>query len=1097
MEYREGLAAIVVIMMASMALSLSTTTVTASPGVSDFSPSTVRENAAVVLTITVTNDYGENIENIMIRDENGAFMGPIGGENVAENWDNVADNLIKAGNELGEVAENIRQAAVNIEAAGDALITAASELVTAGDVLLDAKAAGADNIGDAGTVLKNYAPQYMTTAGQQLKADPLSLENVWDNLASFVSWADKASENLLLTGATQTLINAGENLDNGIDNIENARDNLVGGCLRQAALRLENAGLWFIQAGAALGDCPDNEAGKLDIRTAGDKLENKVAPKLRQAAENLKRAADNLDNAGYRLSLIESNYLENARNIMAASSRSGPGNVLENNLLTDGFLENIENAAGALEAGVAENILRAGDNLADAAAKQTVWLGPALASNIIGMHGESIQTTVRYWIGVAGDNMKDNTNMSLTTTASALDNAATRLVAAGNKLKETENLLSPAIGWGVETYTSNGMLLTALNTDNHIPDGGQKTFTFLWTAPDLADVEEVYTFKIWLMDNDNNSLTDGGIIKALTVDGEPPSLTVVVSQENAWENNVVGSVYDNGNVTITVIASESLKSIGKVWVENNDIASSNENVLPEISMSTTDNVIFTGTFTVQDTWSDNENLRVRVVAPSATDLFDLENTDDVIDNFVFDNRKPFLEDNGLTVLEALPTDNQPGTSNVYYKDNVAKWTIDGRAEDTIPSADNVKWVRVYVNGELAGSLPDDNFTKTLTLSQGLNSVVVRVVDRVGNEIENRIDNVFIDNVKPTVTLTQLANVTSKSELVAADNYVHIDRTDNLLTIKATITDPGYPSTGFGVPYENLVVRLVKDDGSSITPLENLGAWDVSTGSFENTYKFENADNWYRLEIFAADNINDNTIENIRFRIDTVKPSATTVVTSFAAAGHGILDPVTMERVGTTTNEDNWVFKATTEPKATVKIWDDNTLLCSGTADVNGDFTISVTGVSEGTHVLYVQIIDQAGNESTRELLGTRIVDITKPTVTISEPTTGTSTSSSSIVVSGTITDTIADYDEFLLLQVDSTGAHVAKTIYLEPDGSFSTSVPLDEGTNVINVIAQDQAGNQTISSVTVKRTVTPWTMYAMIAAIVAIVIAAIAVLRRR
>ena len=146
-----------------------------------------------------------------------------------------------------------------------------------------------------------------------------------------------------------------------------------------------------------------------------------------------------------------------------------------------------------------------------------------------------------------------------------------------------------------------------------------------------------------------------------------------------------------------------------------------------------------------------------------------------------------------------------------------------------------------------------------------------------------------------------------------------------------------------------------------------------------------------------------------------------------------------------------------EPGSTVHIYVDTTETTVQSDETTGKFSTSIN-LAEGINKIYVKEVDMAGNESDKKLLASIKADWTPPTVTITEPTTGTTTDEVSITVSGKVTDTVAKYDE-LFVQLDATGAFVLKRIYLNPDGTFSTTVPLTEGTNIITVSAQDQAGN--------------------------------------
>jgi len=123
---------------------------------------------------------------------------------------------------------------------------------------------------------------------------------------------------------------------------------------------------------------------------------------------------------------------------------------------------------------------------------------------------------------------------------------------------------------------------------------------------------------------------------------------------------------------------------------------------------------------------------------------------------------------------------------------------------------------------------------------------------------------------------------------------------------------------------------------------------------------------------------------------------------------------------------------------------------------------------------------------------TLVSDAAEPSVSITAPEDKTTTSSITITVKGEVTDEPAETGVTVRLNAGET----SKEISLREDGTFSTTVPLSEGDTIISVSAADEASNSNSESVTVTRTVTPWSMYAAVAAVIAIILAAIAVLRR-
>jgi len=210
-------------------------------------------------------------------------------------------------------------------------------------------------------------------------------------------------------------------------------------------------------------------------------------------------------------------------------------------------------------------------------------------------------------------------------------------------------------------------------------------------------------------------------------------------------------------------------------------------------------------------------------------------------------------------------------------------------------------------------------------------------------------------------------------------------------------------------------------------------------------------------------------------------------TSLLQAAVTISDPATRATIPTTTKKDTWLIEGTAQkPRATIYIYRGSsdtipsTTTASTTAAAGGGYPFSlIVTLSEGTNAIYFKEVDNAGNSSGLILYGTYTVDKTAPVITISAPADLASTDVEQVTVSGTITDAVA-YDQLTVI-IDYSTANGQKQIYLNSNGSFSTSVPLVVGTNVVNVLARDSVnitaltGNQAVKTIAVTRTVSPTT----------------------
>jgi len=816
---------------------------------------------------------------------------------------------------------------------------------------------------------------------------------------------------------------------------------------------------------------------------------------LQTAGDKLRDAGDFLDNADNALGMAE-NYLTSASVLIATVT----------NLATAGAklrvaASYLENAGIALRDNIhraGENLRLAGENFENFAGEMGVALG--------GDEENAAATDLKQ----AADNLRTPGKRDITTAGNELISAASNLSSAGSKMKSAAADLQPTT-WTITTLT-DGVRFDAIG-DNVIAPGSTRTFVFLWTTPNITTKAD-YMISVLVSKEEPVYTTYenlGGF--TITIDGKKPTLIINVTQVGVTAVNVVGTALDSARATITITASETLLSFENVYVENS--GGTEENFRPPITMTTTDNLIYTGTFTVEN-WDDNV---VVVRVSKIKDLAGNENTAGMENTVTVDTKAPIFIDNGLAALRVGVRENvvQPGTGAIFRcVDNSASENLVIRVEDNkLGNAENARWVTsvtIDTTAAIRDPTIDNRWTKSITLSEGFNSIVkVTATDRVGNSKSDNIENIFIDTRTPTIAFTTVAGKTwdENSELIS----------DNTPEIKVTVTDPGYPTGGLGVAYkvgsglaENFLwVGLDNDDNiyntSPAAPygrLENKATWVVSTGIFENL--IDNAgkglkDGTYWIVVMASDNITHLGRENVvafrSFTIDTIKPVKDTDIVVSDKIG-GTLDSPKVYKTADRTIEGT---VTSGEVGGTIKFY------FNGAHQSTYDITTTATTWSKTITLpvgqvtkIEVTLTDKAGNESEKVLYGYAMPDATPPTVTITTPATGISTDATSIILEATVD--IDDWEEYseITVRIDATSltAPLTATNVLSETGELTRAIELVEGTNTISVSAQDVAGNwSTVKTVTVTRTVTPWATYAIIIVIVALILAAIAIFRKR
>jgi hypothetical protein len=238
-----------------------------------------------------------------------------------------------------------------------------------------------------------------------------------------------------------------------------------------------------------------------------------------------------------------------------------------------------------------------------------------------------------------------------------------------------------------------------------------------------------------------------------------------------------------------------------------------------------------------------------------------------------------------------------------------------------------------------------------------------------------------------------------------------------------------------------------------------------------------------------------------FGVDNFPPAAppSSNLTGSATVG-------TTAAVRVATKSSTLALGGTAENNATIKVYvttdgGANWTATSTTATATsvGNWSIAsfdLSGYAGQTIGLAVSATDSAGNESTKTLYGYLLYDSTAPSVTISSPTSSSTTDQSSVTITGTVA-----FDSWetasgitLTLQTGRGSVSVPITSSAAGSGTFTYDVTLNEGANTIIVRATDSLADVgDPSTIMVTRTVTSWATYAIVVVIIAPILAVIGV----
>ncbi|RTZ56756.1 peptidase S8 [Bacillus sp. SAJ1] len=157
--------------------------------------------------------------------------------------------------------------------------------------------------------------------------------------------------------------------------------------------------------------------------------------------------------------------------------------------------------------------------------------------------------------------------------------------------------------------------------------------------------------------------------------------------------------------------------------------------------------------------------------------------------------------------------------------------------------------------------------------------------------------------------------------------------------------------------------------------------------------------------------------------------------------------------GSFTNEGTVTVEGTASPTTDVHVYNNGKEVATTKATADGKFSADVT-LSEGDNVLTAKASVASG--STEASAPVKVVyDKTKPTLSIDSPKNNDKTNRETVTVEGTVSDANLDF-----VKVNGEKASVT-------NGKYSKRILLETGENVINVVAQDKAGNKVTKKVTV------------------------------
>ncbi len=521
----------------------------------------------------------------------------------------------------------------------------------------------------------------------------------------------------------------------------------------------------------------------------------------------------------------------------------------------------------------------------------------------------------------------------ITNVTDNVGNAATTVVSGSETNDATPTLSGTADANSVVTIFDGGTQIAVVTADGT----GAWTFT-----PDTALGEGSHSFTVRATDPQGN-VSAISAPWSVVVDLTAPTVPTL----DTVNDNVPGGV--TGNLTSGQVTNDSTPTISGTGLAGSTIHVMNNGT--QIGTAVVDgsgNWTFTPTTPLGD---GSYSLRAY-----ATDAAGNASANSSVFAFTIDTAAP-----GVPVVTSVIDDVGPvtGTLTTGNSTNDARPTFNG-------TGDVGSTVHVIVDGNEIGTAVVNaqgiwTFTPGTDLPDGPHAITFNATDVAGNTGSTTTPfNLTVDTGVPSAPVISTAGDNAGSIQTPLTSGQSTDDTTPTLngtaTANATVTvyESGQP------------VGTVQADAT--------GAWSFTP----STPLASGSHTWTATVTDAAGNVSP-TSPDFTLIVDTAAPNAPVISQAIDDVG-SITGPLTS---GQTTDDTVPRLVGTSEPFATVKIYEGTTLVGTGTADGSGSWSILLTTtLTAGAHSFTAQATDAAGNTSVSSTSFSLTVDTTPPALPV-------------------------------------------------------------------------------------------------------------------
>lgn len=608
-----------------------------------------------------------------------------------------------------------------------------------------------------------------------------------------------------------------------------------------------------------------------------------------------------------------------------------------------------------------------------------------------------------------------STTPVITNVTDNVGNTATTVISGDPTNDATPTLSGTAEANSVVTIFDGGTQIAVVTADS----AGAWTFT-----PDTALGEGSHSFTVRATDplgNVSQVSNTWSVVVDLTAPTVPTLDTV--------NDNVPGGV--TGDLTSGQVTNDNTPTISGTGQTGSTIHIMNNGT--PIGLATVDgngNWSFTPSTPLVD---GSYALRAY-----ATDVAGNASANSSVFTFTVDTTGP-----AAPVLTSVIDDVGPvtGTLTTGSSTNDARPTINGTGEAGAT-------VHIIVDGNEVGTAVVNaqgnwTFTPGTDLSDGPHAITFNATDTAGNTGSTTAPfNLTVDTVAPSAPVISTAadNVGSIQTPLSSGQSTD-DTTPTLngtATANATVT-----------VYENgQPVGTAQADGS--------GAWSFTP----STPLVNGSHTWTATVTDAAGNISLPS-PGFTLIVDTLAPNAPVISQAIDDVGT-VTGPLTS---GQTTDDTVPRLVGTSEPFATVKIYEGTTLVGTGTADASGSWSILLTTtLTTGPHSFTAQATDAAGNTSVSSTSFSLTIDTTPPALPVLTSILDDVGNAATPVANGGFTNdaqpTITGTAEAgSTVKIFDNGVQIGSVTATGGAWSYTPSPALSNGAHTLTFTATDAVGN--------------------------------------